>query len=92
MSDLIGNKRKREYECDCCDYKCKDKCSLKHHKANIHEINITWYQCDCCDDKFKENETFRTFCKILGPACRGYFSSLKLMPAGKGPHYTQILR
>ena len=43
MSDLIGNKRKREYECDCCDYKTKKNSDLKRHKANVHEIDVTWY-------------------------------------------------
>ena len=34
MSDLIGNKRKREYECDYCDAKFKENNHLKYHSQS----------------------------------------------------------
>ena len=55
MSDLIGNKRKREYECDYCDAKFKKSSDLKRHRANVHLIDVIWYECDCCDYKSKNN-------------------------------------
>ena len=42
------------YHCDLCDHKCKHKCNLKRHKANIHEIGVVWYPCDLCDYKCKQ--------------------------------------
>ena len=40
-----------KYNCDLCDYRSKGKTSLKVHKANKHNIGVTWYHCDLCDYK-----------------------------------------
>ena len=29
-----------------CNYKCKNKFDVKRHKANIHNIGVTWHKCD----------------------------------------------
>ena len=54
MSVLIGKKRKRKHECDCCEKEFKQLSSLKHHKADIHDIDVTWYECDCGNYKSKK--------------------------------------
>ena len=47
----------QEYSCDVdgCGKIFKRKYNLKLHKANIHDIDVTWYYCniDECKEKFK---------------------------------------
>ena len=44
-----------KYNCDLCDYRSKGKTSLKVHKANKHNIGVTWYHCDLCDYRSIQN-------------------------------------
>ena len=41
--------------CDECDYRTRARGNLRQHKANMHDINVTWYGCDRpgCSMKFK---------------------------------------
>ena len=41
---------------DCCKYESKQAGHLKQHKANIHNIGVTWHKCDQpeCDFKCKQ--------------------------------------
>ena len=48
----------KKHQCDIegCDYKSKHKSDLKRHKANVHDIGVTWHQCDIenCHYKCKQ--------------------------------------
>ena len=37
----------------------KQNFGLKRHKANIHEIGVTWYNCDLCDYRSKEKSKLK---------------------------------
>lgn len=39
-----------------CEYKCKKKSNLNRHKADVHDIGVTWHKCDIedCDYKCKQ--------------------------------------
>ena len=41
---------------DCCKYESKQAGKIKRHKANIHDIGVTWHKCDQdgCNYKCKE--------------------------------------
>ena len=46
------------FHCDQvgCNYKCKQKTTLKQHKENIHDIGVIWFYCDQdgCNYKCKQ--------------------------------------
>ena len=48
----------KNYYCDIenCQYKAKQKGHLKLHKANIHNIDVTWYHCDIEDCEYKAKQ------------------------------------
>jgi len=52
------NKKRRWHFCeeDDCDYKSKEKCKIKRHKADKHNIGVKWHYCpeDDCDYKCKQ--------------------------------------
>ena len=42
------------HRCKDCDYKAKQKSTLKTHCALIHNENVTWHYCKDCDYKSKQ--------------------------------------
>ena len=51
----------KSLSCNLCDYKTNHLGNLKRHKAQIHDIDVTWYYCDIdkCNSKFKEHQTLK---------------------------------
>ena len=49
-----------------CKYESK-YFNLKKHKANKHNINVTWYQCNTngCNKKFKQNSSLKRHEKFI---------------------------
>jgi glutaredoxin len=44
-----------------CEYKTKQKRTLKQHKADVHDIGVTWHHCDVseCEYKTKQKRTLK---------------------------------
>ena len=56
MNEPCGFVKMLKCGIDCCKYESKQASHLKQHKANIHDIGVTWHKCDQpeCDFKCKQ--------------------------------------
>ena len=50
----------KKFHCELCGHKSKQKSHLKRHKADVHEIGVTWYHCDHCDYKCKQKSSLNS--------------------------------
>ena len=57
------NRRSSEYSCSHCDYKTKEKSSLKTHNETVHEK--IGYSCNQCEYKTKEKRHLKTHNEIV---------------------------